>query len=124
MLRVPLALVGVFALAVPGLLIPAGQADVNGAWELVIETRNGEMTSTVKFAQDGDKLKVSMTGPRGGETTGEGSIKGDDIQWSVVRNTERGQRTVVYKGTVQGGAMSGQADIGDGRSVPWKAVKQ
>ena len=124
MRRVSLALLGISALAALGLLAPAGQADVSGAWELVIETRNGEMTSTVRFAQEGDKLKVSMAGPRGGETSGEGSIKGNDIQWSIVRNAADGQRTVVYKGTVQGGTMSGQAEIGDGGSVPWKAVKR
>ena len=81
------------------------------------------MTTTVKFVREGDKLKVSMTGPRGRETTGEGSITGDEIEWSIVRDTGSGQLTVVYKGTVQGGTMSGQADIADGRSAPWKAVK-
>jgi hypothetical protein len=124
MSRVPLALLGVSALALLGVLAPARQTDVSGAWNLVIETRHGEMTSTVKFVQEGDKLKVSMTGPRGGETTGEGSIKGNEIQWSLLRDTSRGRLTVVYTGTVQGATMSGQADIADGRSAPWKAVKQ
>jgi hypothetical protein len=122
--RVSLALLGVVALAALSVLAQARQTDVSGAWELVIETPNGEMTSTVKFIQEGDKLTVSMTGPRGRETTGEGSIKGEEIQWSVVRDTERGQLTVVYKGAVQGGTMSGQAEIGGTRTAPWKAVKQ
>ena len=121
MRRVPLALVGVSALALMGALAPA---DVSGTWELVIETPRGEMTSTVGFVQDEDTLKVSMTGPRGRETAGEGWIRGDEIQWTIVRATPRGERTVVYKGTVQGGTMSGQAEIGDGASVPWKAVKR
>jgi len=124
MRRVPLALVGVSALALMGALAPAVPAEVSGTWELVIETQRGEMTSTVRFVQDGDKLKVSMTGPRGRETAGEGWIKGDEIQWTITRATPRGERTVVYKGTVQGGTMSGQAEIGDGASVPWKAVKR
>jgi len=124
MRRVPLVLLGVSALALMGVLAPAVQTDVSGAWELVLETPRGEMTSTLRFVQDGENLKVSMTGPRGRETTGEGSIKGSDIQWSIVRSTARGEFTVVYKGTVQGGTMSGQAEIGDGTSVPWKAVKR
>ena len=123
MRRVPLALLGVSALAALGVLAPAWQTDVSGAWELVVETPHGEMTSTVKFIQEREILKVSMTGPRGRETTGEGSIRGDEIEWSIVRDTGSDKLTVVYKGTVQGGTMSGQADISDGRSAPWKAVK-
>jgi hypothetical protein len=124
MRKMSLAIVGVLALAALGVPAHAGQADVSGTWELVIQTRHGEMTSTVQFVQDGEKLKVSMTGPRGRETNGEGSIKGGDIQWTIVRVTSKGERTVVYKGTVQDGTMSGQADISDGRSAPWKAVKR
>ncbi len=124
MCRVPLALLGIAAMAA---LVPPGQArqaDVSGAWDLVIQTRHGEMGSTVRFAQDGEKLKVSMTDPRGGDTTGEGSIRGNDIRWSVVRKTAHGTLTVVYTGTVQGNAMSGQADIEGGDSAPWKAVRR
>ncbi len=124
MRRASLALLGISALAALGLQAHAGQVDVGGAWELVLETRHGEMTLTVKFTQDGDKLKVSMTGPRGRETTGEGSVQNTAIQWTVVRNTPNGQRTVVYRGTVEGRTMSGQADVSGGDSAPWKAVKK
>lgn len=124
MCRVPLALLGIAAMAAVGPLGRARQADVSGAWELVIQTRHGEMASTVRFAQDGEKLKVSMTDPRGGDTTGEGSVHGSDIRWSVVRKTAHGTLTVVYTGTVQGNVMSGQADIEGGDSAPWKAVRR
>jgi len=124
MRRVSLALVGVWAIAALAVSAQSGQTDVSGSWELVIETQHGEMTSAVRFVQDGEKLKVSMTGPRGGETNGEGSVKGGNIQWTVIRTTAEGQRTVVYKGTVQDGTMSGQAEIDGGRSAPWKAVKR
>ena len=124
MRRISLALVGVSALVALGVPDPAPQTNVSGSWELAVETQHGEMTSTVRFVQEGETLKVSMTEPRGGEMTGEGSIKGNEIQWSIVRNTSRGPRTVVYKGSVQGGTMSGQADISGGDSAPWKAVKQ
>jgi hypothetical protein len=124
MRRVPLALLAVSIIASLGALGQAGRTDVSGDWELVVETRNGEMASTVKFIQEGENLKVSMTEPRGGDTTGEGSIKGNDIQWSIVRETGRGKLTIVYKGTVQGATMSGQALIGDVSSAPWKAAKK
>lgn len=124
MRRLSLALLAVSTIGSLGVLVQAQPADVSGAWDLVIETQHGEMTSTVEFVQQGDKLKVSMTEPRGGSATGEGSITGSDIQWSIIRNTARGRRTVVYKGTVQGTTMSGQADTGGGASAPWKAVRR
>ena len=123
MSRVLLVVAGIGLLAGLAALSPAGQTDVSGSWQIVVQTRRGEMTSTATFVQDGERLKVSMTGPRGRETSGEGSIKGRDIRWTVVRDTAQGRRTIVYSGTVQDGEMSGQAEIGGGNTVPWKAVK-
>jgi hypothetical protein len=122
--RASLALLGVSVIASLGVLAQARQADVSGDWELVVQTRHGEMTSTVKFVQEGEKLRVSMAEPRGGDTTGEGTIKGSDIQWSIIRDTARGKLTIIYKGTVQGATMSGEAQIGDRDSAPWKAAKK
>jgi hypothetical protein len=124
MRRFPLAFLAVSIIASLGALGQTGRTDVSGEWELVVETRNGEMASTVKFTQEGENLKVSMTEPRGGDITGEGSIKGNDIQWSIVRETGRGKLTIVYKGTVQGATMFGQTLIGDVSGAPWKAAKK
>jgi hypothetical protein len=124
MRRFPLAFLAVSIIASLGALGQTGRTDVSGEWELVVETRNGEMASTVKFTQEGENLKVSMTEPRGGDITGEGSIKGNDIQWSIVRETGRGKLTIVYKGTVQGATMFGQTLIGDVSGAPWKASKK
>jgi hypothetical protein len=124
MRRVSPTLLVISIIASLGALGQAGATDVSGEWELVVETRHGEMTSTVKFIQEGESLKVSMTEPRGGDTPGEGTIKGNDIQWSIVRETARGRLTIVYKGTVRGAVMSGQAQIGDDASAPWKAAKK
>jgi len=124
MRRAPLALLGFSAIISLGIMAQAGQADVNGNWDLVVQTPHGEMTSTVTFIQDGDELKVSMKGPRGGDTAGVGTIKGSDIQWSIVRETAGGKLTIVYSGTVQGGTMSGDAKIGDRDTAPWKAARK
>lgn len=98
--------------------------DVSGEWELVVQTRHGEMTSTVRFVQDGPALRVSMAEPRGGDITGEGTLKGSEIQWAIVRQTAQGGLKIVYSGTVEGASMSGQAQIGGRGSVPWKAVRK
>lgn len=105
-------------------LAAAQTADVGGEWELTIQSPRGEMTSTAKFVQDGEKLTVTMTGPRGNAATGEGTIKGNALQWSVTRSGPDGQEfTIKYSGTVEGATMSGTAETPRG-SVNWKATKK
>jgi hypothetical protein len=105
-------------------LASAQTADVSGEWELTIKTPRGDMAMTAKFTQDGEKLAVSMVGPRGGESKGEGTIQGNAIQWSVKRTGPDGNEfTVTYKGTVDGTTMSGTAENPRG-TVDWKATKK
>jgi len=105
-------------------LASAQVTDVSGEWELTIKSPRGEMALTAKFTQDGEKLKVTMTGPRGGESSGEGKIQGKAIQWSVTRTGPEGNEfTITYKGTVEGTTMSGTAENPRG-TVDWKATKK
>jgi hypothetical protein len=112
------------ALILSGFPAGAQQADVSGQWELTIDSPRGPMTSQVKFVQQGEKLTVTMTGPRGRESSGEGTIKGNSIEWSITRTGPEGnQFTIKYSGTVEGTSMSGTAETPRG-SVNWKAVKK
>ncbi|OGD26013.1 MAG: hypothetical protein A2Y56_11005 [Candidatus Aminicenantes bacterium RBG_13_63_10] len=110
-------------LALAGLLAYAQTANVAGSWDITVTSPRGERTNTMTIVQDGEKITVTMTSQRG-ESTGEGTVKGNVIEWSVTRSTPRGEFTVVYKGTVEGGTMSGQAQMGDFGSMDWKAVKK
>lgn len=100
------------------------ETDVSGGWELTIQSPRGPMTIDARFVQEGTKLTVTMTAPRGGESSGEGTIQGKAVQWSVRRSTGRGERTVVYSGTVKGTTMSGTADLGDIGTINWTATKK
>jgi hypothetical protein len=115
------------ALAALVLLAPLtlclAQESVSGEWDLTINTPRGEMTSTAKFVQEGEKLTVTMISPRG-ESTGTGTIKGADIEWTVTRETPRGQMTITYKGKVEGNTMKGEAQMGDFGTAEWKATKK
>jgi len=120
--RLPVLAIFVFMSCV--VLASAQVTDVSGEWELTIQTPRGEMVMTAKFTQDGEKLKVSMVGPRGGESQGEGTIQGNAVQWSVTRTGPDGNEfTVTYKGTVDGTTMSGTAENPRG-TVDWKATKK
>src|SRR4030042_2645692 len=119
-----LLILAFFALLSFNVLAGARVSDVSGEWELTIQRPRGEMISTAKFVQEGEKITVTMTGPRGGESSGEGTIQGNAIQWSITRTGPEGnQFTISYKGTVEGTTMSGTAETPRG-SVNWKATKK
>ncbi len=97
--------------------------DVSGEWELTVQTQRGDMTQSMNIQQDGESITVTMKGMRGGEFTGEGTIKGTAIEWTVQRSTQRGEFTMAYTGTVESNAMSGEAAVMN-RTVEWSAVRK
>ena len=104
-------------------LAGATYVDVTGDWEMTMVTQRGERTSTVHFEQDGEKITVTMEGRQGDEITGEGTIKGNEIEWTIFRSTPRGDMTMAYKGTVDGDTMSGTVAMGDFGSFDWTAKR-
>jgi len=111
-------------LTISGLSALASQVNVTGEWTFTITTQRGERTSDISFVQEGEKLKVTMQSPRG-EVTGEGTVKGTDIEWSVIRDTPRGQFTMTYKGKIQDeNNISGEAQMGDFGTATWKATRK
>jgi hypothetical protein len=109
------------------LLIPvmSSSQDVNvtGDWEMTTQSPRGERTSDIHFDQDGEKLTVTMQ-MRGEEVTAEGTVKGNKIEWSVTRSTQRGDMTISYSGTVEGDTMSGEAQMGNFGAMEWSAKKK
>ncbi len=98
--------------------------DVSGDWEITSEGREGPMTRDAHFEQDGENITVTMQGFRGDEMTGEGTIKGNEIEWSFNLTTQRGDMTITYNGNVEGDTMSGTVQFGDFGSREWTAKKK
>jgi hypothetical protein len=116
--------IAILLLAVPvGLCLAQSASGVSGEWDFTMTTPRGEMTSTAKFVQDGEKITVTMTNQRG-ESTGEGTLKGADIEWTITREGPNGTLTITYKGTVEGDTMKGQVQMGDRGAMDWKATKK
>lgn len=105
------------------LALSAQQVNVSGDWEMTITTPRGDMTRNIHFDQEGEKIKVTMEGMRGGETSGEGTVKGKEIEWTITRSGPMGEMTVTYKGTVEGDTMKGEVQMGD-RTVEWTAKRK
>jgi len=120
------SLILLMAMAITGLVLAAAQAQVNvsGDWAFTLTTPRGDMPSDVTFAQDGEKLTVTMKNERG-ESTGQGTVKGQDIEWTVTRQTPRGEFTINYKGKIADEkTMSGEAQMGDRGPFQWKATRK
>src|SRR5512135_3434160 len=93
-------------------------ADVSGTWTLSMPGRGGQMMDRdITIKQDGAKITVTMPGrpgPNGepGEpVVGEGTLEGNAIQWTIVRQTQRGEMKMEYKGTVEGDTMKGTTQM-------------
>ncbi len=111
------------------LALAAWAADVSGTWTMSTPGRDGQMREQdITFAQDGNKIKVTMTmGRPGGESrevVGEGTIEGNAIQWSFSFQRPDGQEMKMeYKGTVDGATMKGTTSR-MGSEVEWTAKKK
>jgi len=126
-------LILILALLTTGILALAAAVNVTGTWEMTTVSQRGERKNDVTFKQEGEKLTVSMMMPgrQGGEPTeikGEGTVKGNDIEWKITRTTQRGEFTTTYKGTIADDKnMSGKSEMAMGENVmtqDWKAVKK
>jgi hypothetical protein len=117
------SLLAMFSLLLIPVLLAAQDVNVTGDWEMTTQSPRGERTSDVHFDQDGEKLTVTMQ-MRGEEVTAEGTVKGNAIEWSVTRSTQRGEFTITYKGTVESDTMSGEAAMGDFGTMEWSAKKK
>jgi hypothetical protein len=118
-------------LAVAAILtVAAWAADISGVWIMSSPGRGGQMMEReITIAQTGDKIKVTMPGrPNQDGTPGEpivaeGTLQGNAIQWTVVRQTPQGEMKMEYKGTVDGATMKGTVMRMD-QEVEWTAKKK
>ncbi|MDI6845734.1 MAG: hypothetical protein QME28_06315 [Candidatus Saccharicenans sp.] len=112
-------------LATSGLLAVMAQVNVTGEWTFTITTPRGERTSDIKFVQEGEKLTVTMQGMRGGEITAEGTVRGNQIEWSVTRETPQGTFTMTYRGKIEdANTITGEVEMGNFGTATWKAVRK
>jgi hypothetical protein len=92
---------------------PQKTPDVSGVWLVTLQTPQGEMTQEATFTQDKEALKVSMTSPMGTDMKGEGTIKGQELQWTLTISTPNGDFALGFKAKLDGDAMTGEVQMGD-----------
>ncbi|HET9177052.1 MAG TPA: hypothetical protein VFQ24_01705 [Terriglobia bacterium] len=85
-----------------------GSASVAGAWTLTMTGQRGTSEQTLKLEQNGNTVTGTITGRRG-DSPVKGSVTGNELTFSVTRETPRGTFTMNYKATVDGDSMKGTA---------------
>ena len=84
------------------LMAVAYAAGIDGKWTGQVQGRNGMQDITFTLKAEGEKLTGTTTG-RGGETPiSDGTIKGNDVSFKVVREMQGNKFTMAYKGKLSG----------------------
>jgi hypothetical protein len=101
----------------------ADTAKVAGDWTLSVETPNGTRTPTASFKQEGENLTGTYKGALG-EAPLKGTIKGNEIKFTVTVNTPNGELALDYSGTVDGDSMKGTVKFGQVGDGTWTGKKK
>lgn len=109
-----LAAILVLSLMVCGASVAQGNANVAGKWEMSSQGRQGPITQEMTIEQTGDKVKITIKGQRG-ERTGEGTIKGNNLAFTMkFQRPDGGEISQEYKGTVDGDNIKGTVEMSGG----------
>lgn len=83
--------------------VSVSAADVTGKWTAQVPGRDGqtrEQTFTLKA--DGEALTGTVSGMAADAEIKDGTVKGDDLAFSVVRNFQGQEMKFSYKGKISG----------------------
>ncbi len=86
-------------------------ADLNGKWTGTLKGQNGDLDTTMVLKVDGDKLTGTVSNMYGEEQVTDGSVKGDDINFTILAGG--GQFKLVYKGKVERDQIRFKVTVGD-----------
>ncbi len=121
-----LAMAGLVLLVATGIrasAAPPSPLDVSGVWDLTVETQTSTAHTSVTLKQEGEKLTGTYHG-RMGDTRLEGTLKEDNIRFTVTLKFQDASIVVTYEGTVSGDTMKGTARFGDAGTGKWSAKKK
>ena len=81
-------------------------ADIDGKWTGQVEGRNGPQPQTIMLKSSENALTGSIQGGRGGPVEiSNGTIDGNNVSFSVVREFRGNKITQEFKGTLSEGVL-------------------
>ncbi len=103
--------------------VTAFAADVSGKWTASVQGRRGTQNITFNFTVDGSTLTGKITTERGDSDISNGKVDGDTISFDQVLNFNGNQRTISYKGTVDGDSIKFTRTMGDRPGTEFTATR-
>ena len=98
-------------------------ADIDGKWTGQVQGRRGVQNQTLMLKASGNTLTGSLQGGRGGPVEiSNGTIDGDHVSFTVVREFGENKVTQEFKGTLSGGELklTESGGRGEPREVTYK----
>ena len=106
------------------LALCAFAGDVDGTWKTKFESPDGQTReNTLVLKSDGEKLTGTLSSRMGDAKIENGTIKGDAVAFTVVRNFNGEDVTFKYNGKITGNTMKLKVSVGD-RDFDMTATKQ
>ena len=100
----------------------ASAAEVLGKWDVVFNTQQGAIPSTLTLKKDGDKI-VGTIASQMGETTVEAEVKSKDLSVWFNFQGQQGMMAITMNGTVNGDAVKGTFSVGGTQSGDWEGTR-
>lgn len=87
--------------------------DVTGTWAFEVQTEAGTGTPQVTFKQDGEKLTGHYSSAMLGEADLTGTVKGQEIKFSLTASVQGASVDLTFSGTVEdNNSMKGKVSFG------------
>jgi hypothetical protein len=93
--------------------MPRAQGGVDGTWALVFDTPMGSLDASATFKTDGETLTGTMAS-QAGSTPIKGTVKGNAVDFVLNVSSPEGEIAVQINGEVDGDAIKGTFDFGQG----------
>jgi hypothetical protein len=112
----------VLAAAQAGPVASPPQSSVVGAWDITIDSPQGQNKAMLVIKKEGDKLTGAMKSARGERPVTSVTLNANDITFVMNANVQGQDMVFTYKGKVEKDSMKGDVDFGGLATGTWSAV--
>jgi len=99
------------------------KVDITGTWEMTVESPQGTMNITIEYKQEGETLTGKHVSEMG-EAPLKGTVKGNEIVYTLTMDMGGQQFSIVHKGKVDGDTITGTAELGEMGTMNWTAKRK
>ena len=109
-------------LFLPGGAVMAQTATVAGEWDAAMNTPGGVRNFKIVFKVDGEKLTGTVK-RSAGDVPLEGTIKGNDVQFTYTVNYNGNDLAISMTGKLDGDTIKGTVNFGGAAEDEWSAKR-